>query len=329
MRSDPYLSALAFRRGQLNALAQTHLSPSGLYTAELRHCLALRALSRTWSQYREDRAIALGARLVGGECAAERNAFLSLIAAALPADQGPLAAAIRTVRRIAVDPLADETRQANQLVATGTAQLDAVLVTLTSERLPTEPLERLLTVMAHHRYSLGGEHDPLTATAHSACWSINLLAVARPELFRLGAPPLPCPGLVARRLFRAELDPETRRARTRERLLQALLEVSCDIDRVWRAGRRFEREFAHLRSTSRLGSAWLLLFGLGELTPAQLARALPATNAGAGKLLRQLADGHLARANGSYEPFASTPIAAAAFADHAGSLGNHDAAGGG
>jgi hypothetical protein len=59
----------------------------------------------------------------------------------------------------------------------------------------------------------------------------------------------------------------------------------------------------------------MLLFGLGGLTPAQLARALPATKAGAGKLLRQLGEQHLAQAQGPFAPYTCTLLLTTALPD--------------
>src|SRR3546814_17960780 len=77
-----------------------------LYPAEMRQCFALRTLVRAWSQYREDRAVMMGENRIGGECAAERDAFLTLLAAALPDPRSDLARAIQRVRRTAIRPLA-------------------------------------------------------------------------------------------------------------------------------------------------------------------------------------------------------------------------------
>lgn len=311
---DPSRLTLAFRRGQLDALVRTHLGPAGLYTLEMQQSLALRQLSQAWAAYREDRGITLGARLVGAECAAERDAFLGLVARTLPSPASPLAEAVRTVRRIAVAPLAAEARQAATIEAQSLPQLEAVIATLASDRLPTDPLERLLALIEHHRYSLGAGEDALGATALSPCWAINLLALTRPEALALCVPPIPLPGLARRRLFRADLSAAKRRDAASDGLLKAMLEAARDLDRIWQATRRFAGQFPQLRSHSRLGSAWALLVSLGELTPAQLGRALGMTKAGAGKLLRQLESGGLARSNGMFEPYACTPIAAAPFA---------------
>ena len=319
MAYDPSRLTLAFRRGQLDALVRTHLGPAGLYTPEMQQSLALRQLSQAWAAYREDRGITLGARLVGAECAAERDAFLGLVARTLPSPASPLAEAVRTVRRIAVAPLAAEARQASTIEAQSLPQLEAVIATLASDRLPTDPLERLLALIEHHRYSLGAGEDALGATALSPCWAINLLALTRPEALALCAPSiplpaLPLPALARRRLFRADLSAAKRRDAASDGLLKAMLEAARDLDRMWQATRRFAGLFPQLRSHSRLGSAWALLVSLGELTPAQLGRALGMTKAGAGKLLRQLESGGLARSNGMFEPYACTPIAVASFA---------------
>lgn len=55
MPPSPHTAAIAFRQGQIDALARTLFGSPALYSAEMRECLALRALVRAWSQYREDR----------------------------------------------------------------------------------------------------------------------------------------------------------------------------------------------------------------------------------------------------------------------------------
>lgn len=315
MAIDPTALTIAFKRGQLDAMVRTHLGSGGLYTVEMQRTLALRQLARAWKTYREDRAISMGARLVGSECAAERDAFLALLVRALPPRKSPLLDAVHTVRRIAIAPLAAEARQSVEIAESSIAQLDAVTATLDNGLLPTDPLERLVSLVNQHRYSIGNERDALGATAYSPCWAINLLAVARPEAFRLCTAPPPFPGIVRRRLFRADLAPDAQRSSARENLLEVMHTVITDIDGIWRATRRFAAEFPQQRSNSRLGNAWMLLAGLHELTPSQLARAVSATKAGAGKLLRQLVAHHLVRPNGLYEPFSWNPVSAATFAE--------------
>ena len=87
-------AAIAFRQGQVDALARTLFASPALYPAEMRECFALRSLQRTWDQYREDRAILTGASVIGAECAAQRDAFLSLLASILPKPRGDLGQAI-------------------------------------------------------------------------------------------------------------------------------------------------------------------------------------------------------------------------------------------
>lgn len=299
-------SPIAFRLGQVDALAKTLLASPALYSAEMRASLALHWLSRAWQQYREDRAITLGPALIGAECAAERNAFLTLIEQALPPREKLLSQAIRTVRKVAIRPMASEVADAEAIVAASTDELDRVLTALAQPKLANAPLERLLALVDGFRYSTGDDANPLSATARTPCWAINLAAAARSDAFRLSDTALPSPGLVQRRLFRADLDPQDRRNGARENLLEALHATACDIVRFPRASEVFAREFLKQRTNSRLYLAWMLLFGLGGLTPAQLARALPATKAGAGKLLRQLETRHLARNQGPFAPFLCT-----------------------
>lgn len=308
MALDPAAVEIAFRLGQIAALAQCHLAPDGLFTPEMRHALALRLLARAWAHYRQDRAITLGARLGGGECAAERDAFIALIAQALPPGEAWLRAALTTVRAVAVAPLADEARQTAQRLADSLPVLSAVAETLAPAPLahtplPGDPLERLLALIARHGYSLEPHGDGLSATAASPCWAINLLALARPDWLGLCA--LPCPGPLPRRLWRADLSPAARRDGAVESVTSALDALGQDIIAISRAARAFATAFPAQRRHSRLGQAWLLLTGLGEMTPAQLARALPATKAGAAKLLRQLETARFARCPAPYAPFAA------------------------
>lgn len=294
---------IAFRIGQIDALAKCLLASPALYSPEMRASLALHWLSRTWEQYRKDRAITLGPSLIGAECGAERNAFLTLLERALPTREKPLSQAIRTVRKIAIRPMASEAADTQAIVTASIGDLDAVLDALARAKLPAEPLERLLALVVRFRYSQGDERDPLSATARTPCWAINLAATARGHAFRLSEDPLPFPGLVQRRLFRADRDAGERRTDARESLLAALHDTACDIARMPRVAEVFARELPRQRSNSRLYLAWMLLAGLGGLTPAQLARALPATKAGAAKLLRQLEAQHLAHAQGPFAPF--------------------------
>lgn len=95
------------------------------------------------------------------------------------------------------------------------------------------------------------------------------------------AAPLPFPGLVQRRLVRAD----------HESLHHALYATACDLARFPRAADIFAREFPSQPSNSRLNHASMLLFAFGaltpaQLTPAQLTNALDATRAGAATLLR-------------------------------------------
>jgi hypothetical protein len=280
-----------------------------LYSAEMRHSLGLRGLTRAWAQYRQDRAISLGARLVGAECTAERDAFLRLLERALPPGETCLSAAIRTVRAIAIRPIADEAEQTAAIVASSAPDLGATLDLLATAPLPSDPLERLLALVEPLRYSRGeaaDTQDALSATALTPCWAINLAATARSTAFNLGTSALPCPGIATRALFRADRDPSQRRTAAYESLMDALHQTACDIARLPKAADIFADAFPNQRSTSRLFPAWMLLFGLAGLTPAQLARALPATKAGAGKLLRQLEASRLCRSAGPFEPFATT-----------------------
>lgn len=304
MRSAIDAGPIAFRIGQIDTLARCLLASPTAYPAETRIALALHWLCRAWEQYRQDRAITLGPALIGAECASERNAFLALLERALPPREKPLTQAIRMVRKIAIRAMVSEAAEAQAIVAASMGDLDAVLEAMAQEKLPGDPLERLLGLVDRFRYSSGVQADALSATARTPCWAINLVATARGSAFRLSEKPLPFPGIVQRRLFRADRDAGERRTAARESLLDALHDTACEIARMPRAAEIFAREFPNQRSNSRLSFAWMLLFAFGALTPAQLARALPATKAGAAKLLRQLEARHLANHQGPFATFA-------------------------
>ncbi len=303
MRSHADSNALAFRIGQLDVAHQMLLESPALYSPALRGFLALRHLTRIWAQYREDRAILTGEALVGAECAAARNAFLALLESiVLPSDIF-LADAIRLARRMAIRPLAHENSAATEIVETSEPVLSKVIEALGKPNLTRDPLRRLELLVEQFRYSDDLSEDPLSATALTPCWALNLAGAARSPALGLSREPHAIVGVVRRKMFRADRDVDQRRSDLVETLDGTLHETLCDVALILRADQAFTSEFTRQRSHSRLHTAWMLLFVLGALTPAQLARALPATKAGTAKLLRQLVTAQMAQHHGPYDPY--------------------------
>lgn len=114
-------------------------------------------------------------------------------------------------------------------------------------------------------------------------------------------------------MFRADRDRDARRRDIEVALDAALHDTTCDIAMIQRAAFAFKNEFAKQRSHSRLATAWMILVALDALSPAQLARALPATKAGAAKLLRQLVAAQMAHHHGTHEPYVCAIRFAVAF----------------
>jgi hypothetical protein len=300
----PDATTLAFRLGQIDTLQRVLLASPTLYSPEMRAALGLRWLTRIWVQYRADRGIATGGALIGAECSAARDAFLALLDSMLGPDASMLADAVAVVRRSAIRPLAHERRETTAIVAASHPILAAVLEALHSVRAPRDPVARLDGLVTQFRYSTTLDDNPLSATAQTPCWAINLAAAAHSRAFGLVRAALPVPGVVSRKMFRADRDADARRSDIAIALDAALHETACDIALIQRADHAFRRDFTRQRSHSRLYAAWMLLFALGELTPSHLARALPATKAGAAKLLRQLVAARFAYHPGAHAPYA-------------------------
>ena len=313
MRSHDDSTALAFRIGQLDTAHQMLLDSPVLYSPELRGFLALRQLTRIWAQYREDRAILTGEALIGAECAAVRGAFLALLESIMSPDEFYLLGAIRLVRRMAIRPLTQERSAMAEIIDVSAPILGKVIEALAKPTLPRDPFRRLEILVGQFRYSESIDEGPLAATALTPCWALNLAGAARSPAFGLSRKPFSIIGVVCRKMFRADRNADQRRDDITNTLGGAVHEALCDIALILRADQAFTREFARQRSHSRLHTAWMLLYALGALTPAQLARALPATKAGTAKLLRQLVTAHMAHHHGTYDPYVCALQFAVAF----------------
>jgi hypothetical protein len=135
----------------------------------------------------------------------ERNAFLTLLERALPPAKSRSRRRSGHVRKIAIRPMASEATETETIVAASMGDLDAVLDAVAQRSCPairSSDCSAWSTGLDIQRRSA----DALSATARTPCWAINLVATRLRSAFRLSEKPLPFPGLVQRRLFRADRD---------------------------------------------------------------------------------------------------------------------------
>ena len=112
--------------------------------------------------------------------------------------------------------------------------------------------------------------------AKGAAWAASLAIAMRPQLFALGAAPLALAGLAPRLLFRAE--PEAPLSTLLADILRtAVGNLHSDLGLLRRGLELGDERLASRYASSRARDAWRLVFGMGPLTRAELARCLGVT----------------------------------------------------
>ena len=114
------------------------------------------------------------------------------------------------------------------------------------------------------------------AAPKGAAWAASLAIAMCPQLFGLGAAPLALAGLAPRAAFRPE--PEDPLPKTlQEAVATACGHLRTDLDAIRSGIARADECLSGLYVSSRAPDAWHLIWGLGPLTRAELARALGVT----------------------------------------------------
>jgi hypothetical protein len=126
-----------------------------------------------------------------------------------------------------------------------------------------------------------------------AAWAASLAIAMRPQLFGLGAAPLALAGLAPRKMFRAEPE-DPIPVILREAITTAVANLNTNLDVVRLSLGLANEALSELYVSSRAPDAWCLLFGLGPLTRAELARALGVTKRTASQCAQVLAMAGLA-----------------------------------
>ncbi|PZU05967.1 MAG: hypothetical protein DI605_20355 [Sphingomonas sp.] len=135
----------------------------------------------------------------------------------------------------------------------------------------------------------GGALRRFVPAAPGAAWALNqaLLARATPS-----APPIACPGLISRQLFR-DLEPEEILATLIEGAVAALENSYGLFERIGPELTRGNAALAGMSRNSRTRVAWPLIVAVRRISRSQLARALGLSRAGADIQARALSDAGL------------------------------------
>lgn len=127
-------------------------------------------------------------------------------------------------------------------------------------------------------------------------WALNLAGANRLDVLGRAKAAAPFPALFSREMLRFDRSKAWRHQALSAALTEAAHHLSSVAIESIHAVHNFRAVFPDLRRNSRLGSAFVLVAGLGEMSPTLLARLVGCTEPGARKMLKQLASAGLAAA---------------------------------
>jgi hypothetical protein len=281
-RDAPNLVRAVFALGHADAsLSFLRLLPAELGD-RVTAVLALKLLAALWSQYRIDSGINHGRTLLSFDNGYEHRIFTRLIEEF--ADWEPLRTANALIRanapalspdeRLVYEAEIDVRRDLLAEVRKQTMRLPADLDPLRQARLLIERCQKLEVL---------GEFG--------VCWALNLASALDFRVLGASKTAAPFPALFSREMLRFDRSSAWRDSALRAALVGSAQVVSRAVFGSFAGLSAFESAFTGLRSNSRLGAAFGYVLGIGELTPALLARLVECSEPGARKMLQQLVGG--------------------------------------
>lgn len=270
--------------------AETSLSFIGILPVAVRDdvttILAYRLLSKLWAQYRIDCGLNHGRTLFSLDNGYELRLFATLVDGL--AEWSPLRSALAMVRAhaTALSPkelhiYEYEYEGKRELLEEVCDQMDRLPVDLDPVGRSTLLIERCQKI---------GEWDEV-----GICWALNLATALRMDVLGVSKASLPCPALLRREILRFDRSKSWRDKALLSSLSESAHGVAETIFAAFHGVTSFETRFSELRSNSRLRFAYVLLAGIGELSPSILSQLVGCSEPGARKMLKQLADAGFAR----------------------------------
>jgi hypothetical protein len=289
---------MAFALGELN-VSYSFIAVLPEQRKPIMHtALAFRILARLWKQYREDSSLSHGRTLVSADNSFEIRVFLALVEQY--SSWAPLRAAAGRIRAVSPALLPHEQDCRDELMDQSLAlcvDVADVIGRKCSGQALAATLDRLIEAC--------WKFDEASPTG--VCWALNLLCALDPERIGMFRGQIPSPSLLRREMFRVDRSRSWRLMALEETVSRSAGQSCADILDLFACFRGFDASFAELRRHSRLREAFVYLAGIGELSPAVLARLLRCSDPGARKMLTRLGTARLAVALSPSPFFAILP----------------------
>jgi hypothetical protein len=246
--------------------------------------LALRVLGSLWNQYRIDCKTNHGRSLLSIDNGYELRVFTTLIDGL--AGWPPLVTANNIVRSHSpalsvvenqlYESVIDDSRDAVAEVCDQIARLPADLDPVKRASLLIDRCQKLEETLEF-----------------GVAWALNLVGANRLDMLCRSKAAAPFPALFNREMLRFDRSKVWRHQALSAALTEAAHHLSSVALESIHAVHNFRSVFPDLRRSSRLGTAFVFLAGLGELSPTQLARLIGCTEPGVRKMLKLLASAGL------------------------------------